>query len=110
MTAGAMYVYINEGADIVRQIEVNDGITVDVADDGDIVGIELLAPGTQCRSISEFQNTFAHLESSLGLDHESAAMIGYLCVQAFPQTQGRADMAVPQIPQESQPTPELVFS
>jgi uncharacterized protein YuzE len=110
MTAGAMYVYINEGAEIVRQIEVNDGITVDVDGGGAIVGVELLTPGAQCRSVSEFQQTFAYLESSLGLDHDSAAMIGYLCVQAFPQTQGRVDMAVPQIHQESQPVPDLVFS
>lgn len=43
--ANALYIYISDH-DVARTVEVDEGTLVDLADDGSVVGIEVIAPST----------------------------------------------------------------
>jgi uncharacterized protein YuzE len=42
--AGALYIYVHDEIPIKSQVEMPDGVVVDVGPDGQLVGVEVLSP------------------------------------------------------------------
>ncbi len=80
--AGALYTYLGEGSS-VRQLEISDGVVVDLDANDTVLGVEFLTPSLPREQLAE-----------LGVSNAALEMLNYLVNTPLPRRSVGALMSV----------------